>query len=112
MVKKATGEHVVHRGNPAKKKCKSKKASDQSTSSTSTATPNPATTAPNSTTAMTVTAAAAGNDDANKENEIMEIDWGEDGAGDGGKDNSRFDDELILVRSGQTFTRPYHNTCL
>jgi hypothetical protein len=60
---------------------------------------------------MTMTAAAAGND-ANKENKIMKIDGGEDGAGAGGKDNSGFDDELILVRSGKTCTQPYHKTCL
>ncbi|KAJ7900742.1 hypothetical protein B0H14DRAFT_3753108 [Mycena olivaceomarginata] len=89
MVNKATGEHVVHLGNP-KKKRKTKKTSDPSTSSTSTATPNPATAAPNSTTATTTTAAAAGNDDANKENEIMEIDGGEDSAGAGGKGEGPF----------------------
>ncbi|KAJ7821006.1 hypothetical protein B0H14DRAFT_3471855 [Mycena olivaceomarginata] len=95
MVNKATGEHVVHLGNP-KKKHKTKKTSDPSTSLTLTATPNPATAAPNSTTATTTTAAAAGNDDANKENEIMEIDGGEDSAGAGGKGKGRFDDELTL----------------
>jgi hypothetical protein len=109
MVNKATGKHIVHLGNPAKKH-KSKKASNPSTTSTSTTTPNPATTAPNSTTATTTTAAAAGNDDANKENEIMEIDGVEDSTGAGGKGNGCFDDELILVHSGQTFTRPYHDT--
>ncbi|KAJ7839105.1 hypothetical protein B0H14DRAFT_3458867 [Mycena olivaceomarginata] len=46
--------------------------------------------------ATTTTAAAAGNDDANKENEIMEIDGGEDSAGAGGKGKGRFDDELTL----------------
>ncbi|KAJ7818388.1 hypothetical protein B0H14DRAFT_2601269 [Mycena olivaceomarginata] len=106
MVNKATGEHIVHLGNPAKKKRKSKKASDPSTPSTSTATPNPATTAPNSTTTTIATAAAAGNNDANKENEIMEIDGVKDSAGAGGKGNGRFDDELILVHSGQTSTWP------
>ncbi|KAJ7798975.1 hypothetical protein B0H14DRAFT_2904603 [Mycena olivaceomarginata] len=79
MINKATGEHVVHLGNP-KKKRKTKKTSDPSTASTSTATPNPATPAPNNT-ATTATAAAAGNDDTNKENEVMEIDGGEDSAG-------------------------------
>ncbi|KAJ7753039.1 hypothetical protein B0H14DRAFT_2980066, partial [Mycena olivaceomarginata] len=93
MVTKQTGEHVVHLGKP-KKKRKTKKTSDPSTASTSTATPNPATPAPNNT-ATTATAAAAGNDDTNKENEVMEIDGGEDSAGAGGKGNGRFDDELI-----------------
>ncbi|KAJ7831345.1 hypothetical protein B0H14DRAFT_2805095 [Mycena olivaceomarginata] len=85
MINKATGEHVVHLGNP-KKKRKTKKTSDPSTASTST--PNPATPAPNND-------GDAGNDDTNKENEVMEIDGGEDSAGAGGKGNSRFDDELI-----------------
>ncbi|KAJ7312379.1 hypothetical protein DFH08DRAFT_973459 [Mycena albidolilacea] len=96
MVNKATGEHVVHLGNPAKKKHKSKKASDPSTTSTLTVTPNPTTMAPNSTTTTTMTAAAAGNNDTKRENEIIEIDGVEDSTGVGGKDNSCFDDELIL----------------
>jgi hypothetical protein len=109
MINKATGEHVVHLGN-LKKKRKTKKTSDPSTASTSTVTPNPATPTPNNT-ATTATAAAAGNDDTNKENEVMEIDGGEDSAGAGGKGNSRFDDELIPVRSGLPLTPPSHNTC-
>jgi hypothetical protein len=74
MINKATGEHVMHLGNP-KKKRKTKKTSDPSTASTSTATPNPETPTPNNTATM-ATAAAAGNDNTNKENEVMEIDGG------------------------------------
>ncbi|KAJ7713246.1 hypothetical protein B0H14DRAFT_2644921 [Mycena olivaceomarginata] len=102
----------AHGTKQPQEEAQNKKTSDPSTSLTSTTTPNPAMAAPNSTTATTTTAAAAGNDDANKENEIMEIDGGEDSAGAGGKGKGRFDDELTLCVSRQSFPRPYCNTFL